>query len=136
MSHFVGNSFLFKVFENLLASYNEETQTTARKQTGPFYTPRHIVEYMVDESLKAHLSSALTRAGMREKNAAAALNILFAYTEKEIERLIEIQQTKEAEGQEIDELAQQAMDMLEKLFQAGRIDQDEYDRRMREIFNN
>lgn len=45
---------LGKVFENLLASYNPETQTT-RKQTGSFYTPRDIVQYMVDESLIAHL---------------------------------------------------------------------------------
>ncbi len=46
---------LGKVFENLLASYNPETQTTARKQTGSFYTPRDIVQYMVNESLVAHL---------------------------------------------------------------------------------
>ena len=46
---------LGKVFENLLASYNPETQTTARKQTGSFYTPREIVQYMIDESLLAHL---------------------------------------------------------------------------------
>lgn len=46
---------LGKVFENLLASYNPETNTTARKQTGSFYTPRDIVKYMVDESLIAHL---------------------------------------------------------------------------------
>ncbi len=46
---------LGKVFENLLASYSPETQTTARKQTGSFYTPREIVQYMVDESLVAHL---------------------------------------------------------------------------------
>ncbi len=46
---------LGKVFENLLASYNPETQVTARKQTGSFYTPREIVQYMVDESLIAHL---------------------------------------------------------------------------------
>lgn len=46
---------LGKVFENLLASYNPETRTTARKQTGSFYTPRDIVQYMVDESLVAHL---------------------------------------------------------------------------------
>ncbi len=51
---------LGKVFENLLASYNPETQTTARKQTGSFYTPREIVNYMVDESLIAYLSSKLT----------------------------------------------------------------------------
>ena len=43
------------MFENLLAAYNPETHTTARKQTGSFYTPREIVQYMVDESLVAHL---------------------------------------------------------------------------------
>lgn len=46
---------LGKAFENLLASYNPETQQSARKQTGSFYTPREIVQYMVDESLIAHL---------------------------------------------------------------------------------
>lgn len=46
---------LGKVFENLLAAYNPETQKTARKKTGSFYTPREIVHYMVNESLIAHL---------------------------------------------------------------------------------
>lgn len=46
---------LGKAFENLLASYNPETKTSARKQTGSFYTPREIVQYMVDESLVAYL---------------------------------------------------------------------------------
>lgn len=46
---------LGKVFENLLAAYNPETQESARRQTGSFYTPRQIVQYMVDESLVAHL---------------------------------------------------------------------------------
>lgn len=46
---------LGKVFENLLASYNPETKASARKQTGSFYTPREIVQYMVDESLIEHL---------------------------------------------------------------------------------
>ncbi|MCI0520440.1 MAG: Eco57I restriction-modification methylase domain-containing protein, partial [Chloroflexi bacterium] len=50
---------LGKVFENLLAAYNPETQTTVRKQTGSFYTPREIVEYMVDEALLAYLEAAL-----------------------------------------------------------------------------
>jgi very-short-patch-repair endonuclease len=53
---------LGKVFENLLANYNPETRTTARKQTGSFYTPREIVNYMVDESLIAYLKGALTPA--------------------------------------------------------------------------
>ncbi|MGQ4808478.1 hypothetical protein NKDENANG_01861 [Candidatus Entotheonellaceae bacterium PAL068K] len=46
------------VFENLLAAYNPETRETARKQTGSYYTPREIVGYMVDESLKAYLTQA------------------------------------------------------------------------------
>lgn len=50
---------LGKVFENLLASYNPETETTARKQTGSFYTPREIVNYMVDESLLAYITNYL-----------------------------------------------------------------------------
>ncbi|HEX8776133.1 MAG TPA: Eco57I restriction-modification methylase domain-containing protein [Pyrinomonadaceae bacterium] len=50
---------LGKVFENLLASYNPETNATARKQTGSFYTPREIVNYMVDESLIAYLETRL-----------------------------------------------------------------------------
>ncbi len=50
---------LGKVFENLLAYYNPETETTARKQTGSFYTPREIVNYMVDESLIGYLKTQL-----------------------------------------------------------------------------
>jgi len=51
---------LGRVFENLLASYNPETKTTARKQTGSFYTPREIVNYMVDESLIAYFQNKLS----------------------------------------------------------------------------
>ena len=64
---------LGKVFENLLASYNPETKTTARKQTGSFYTPREIVNYMVDESLIAYLKSTVNFQFM--DNTA---NLLFA----------------------------------------------------------
>ena len=75
---------LGKVFENLLASYNEETKTTARKQTGSFYTPRPIVDYMVDESLKVYFISVLGKKhGMAEEDARTGLDILFAYTEKQ-----------------------------------------------------
>jgi hypothetical protein len=52
---------LGKVFENLLASYNEDTRTTARKALGAFYTPREIVSYMVDEALKSYLASQVPR---------------------------------------------------------------------------
>ncbi len=44
------------VFENLLASYNPESRETARKESGSFYTPRPIVDYMVEESLVHRLA--------------------------------------------------------------------------------
>ncbi len=46
---------LGQIFESLLAYYNPETASTARKDTGSFYTPREIVNYMVDESILAYL---------------------------------------------------------------------------------
>jgi hypothetical protein len=52
---------LGKVFENLLASYNEDTRTTARKALGAFYTPREIVSYMVDEALKSYLKTSVAQ---------------------------------------------------------------------------
>ena len=59
---------LGRVFENLLAAYNPETGETARKQTGSFYTPRMIVDYMVDESLLAHLAFELAPVGDEQVN--------------------------------------------------------------------
>ena len=47
---------LGRTFENLLGAYNPETRKTARKATGSYYTPRHIVDYMVDEALVAALA--------------------------------------------------------------------------------
>ncbi|MBI5213014.1 MAG: Eco57I restriction-modification methylase domain-containing protein, partial [Nitrospirae bacterium] len=65
---------LGKVFENLLASYNPETATTARKATGSYYTPREIVDYMVGESLVAYLENAI--------NDPARLHQLLSYSDE------------------------------------------------------
>jgi hypothetical protein len=70
---------LGKVFENLLASYNPETKTTARKQTGSFYTPREIVNYMVDESLIAYLKNAVKEWGMMEDKVDVKLHQLLSF---------------------------------------------------------
>ncbi len=69
---------LGKVFENLLASYNPETKSTARKQTGSFYTPREIVSYMVDESLIAYLKNAISWK-LEEKELDEKLHHLISY---------------------------------------------------------
>jgi len=71
-----------KVFENLLAAYNPETGATARKQTGSFYTPREIVNYMVDESLIACLKTKLEAALPSAKDVEARLRHLCAYTDE------------------------------------------------------
>ncbi|MCI6315973.1 MAG: Eco57I restriction-modification methylase domain-containing protein [Spirochaetia bacterium] len=46
---------LGKVFENLLGVYNPETQESARNDSGSFYTPREIVDYMVDSGIKEYI---------------------------------------------------------------------------------
>jgi adenine-specific DNA-methyltransferase len=71
-----------KVFENLLAAYNPETGATARKQTGSFYTPREIVDYMVDEALIAHLKTKLEANQPSANNVEERLRHLFAYNEE------------------------------------------------------
>ena len=47
---------LGKVFENLLAANIPETSETVRKQTGSYYTPRPVVDYMVNEVLVGALA--------------------------------------------------------------------------------
>ncbi len=79
---------LGKVFENLLASYNPETKNTARKQTGSFYTPREIVNYMVDESFISYLKSKLTpnpSLSEREGDLEIELRKLFSYNIENLE---------------------------------------------------
>ena len=74
---------LGKVFENLLASYNPETKTTARKQTGSFYTPREIVNYMVDESLIAYLKNAIKDwGGLDDETLDKELHVLTSFDSK------------------------------------------------------
>ena len=73
---------LGKVFENLLASYNPETKTTARKQTGSFYTPREIVNYMVDESLIAYLKNKIQSAETVHSELGASQTNLFGNKHK------------------------------------------------------
>ena len=62
---------LGKVFENLLAVFNPETGETARKETGSYYTPRPIVDYMVDEALVAVLAQ---RCDVSEKKLKRLLD--------------------------------------------------------------
>jgi len=84
-----------KIFENLLAAFNPETGTTARKQSGSFYTPREIVNYMVDEALIAYLKGKVEQADPKATDVEPRLRHLFSYedeghrfTPKEVDLLI------------------------------------------------
>lgn len=62
---------LGRIFENLLAEINPETGESARKSTGSYYTPRVIVDYMVDESLLLYLKQ---QTGVEENKLRAIIS--------------------------------------------------------------
>ena len=70
---------LGRVFENLLAAINPETGETARKMTGSYYTPRAIVDYMVEETLVAALSQKCQPTDANEVPWDERLRYLFDY---------------------------------------------------------
>ena len=70
---------LGQVFENLLAKVNPETSEAARKETGSFYTPREIVDFMVDESLVAFFETAVRREIPEAVNLEERLKNLLDY---------------------------------------------------------
>ena len=70
---------LGKVFENLLAAYNPETGESARKQTGSYYTPRPIVDYMVEEALVATLAGKVRPTDGNAKFREERLHYLLDY---------------------------------------------------------
>jgi len=76
---------LGRIFENLLAEINPETGETARKATGSYYTPRPIVEYMVDESLKQYLltKTKLDEAKIKSLLTYEALAVKLTDSERE-----------------------------------------------------
>lgn len=68
----VDPEMLGRIFENLLAKkINPETGANEQKETGSFYTPRQIVDYMVDQSLVEYLK---TKTGIDEKKLAALVS--------------------------------------------------------------
>ena len=70
---------LGQVFENLLARVNPETSVAARKETGSFYTPREVVDFMVDESMLAFFQSYLQGVTTKTENLEDRLRQLISY---------------------------------------------------------
>ena len=87
----VDPEMLGRIFENLLAEINPETGSSERKRTGSFYTPRQIVEYMVDQSLIEYLK---TKTSIESKKILALVSydlnddIEYPLEEEEKEKII------------------------------------------------
>lgn len=77
-------TLLGRAFEELLAYYNPETNEAAKNQTGSFYTPPLISEYMIDRSLRTYLENTLRKnTKMSKADIEIGLDILLSYTERE-----------------------------------------------------
>jgi len=77
-------TLLGMAFEELLAYYNPETNAAAKKQTGSFYTPPDIADFMVNQSLRVYLESyMISKGGMNKADVDTGLDILLSYTEQE-----------------------------------------------------
>lgn len=83
---------LGRIFENLLARINPETNKKVRNATGSFYTPRQIVEYMVDESLYYYLTE---KTNINENKLRALISygteddLEYQLTKLECEKVVE-----------------------------------------------
>lgn len=74
----VDPEMLGQVFENLLASQNEDTGQSARKSSGAFYTPRDIVAFICKESLREYLYSKA-----ENKTFHQGIDLLIDYSDAE-----------------------------------------------------
>ncbi len=74
----VDPEMLGQVFENLLASQNEDTGQSARKLSGAFYTPRDIVAFICKESLREYLYSKVGNKAFNQ-----GIDLLIDYSDAE-----------------------------------------------------
>src|SRR5690606_20695393 len=58
------------IFENLIAEIDPDTDNSARKATDSFYTPREIVDYMVEQSMVQYLK---TKTAINDEEALERL---------------------------------------------------------------
>ncbi|TSA25357.1 MAG: hypothetical protein D4R67_10155, partial [Bacteroidetes bacterium] len=129
---------LGRIFENLLASQNPETEKLAnqRKAFGAFYTPREIVEYMVDASLKAYLERVLIPEEKPSSSQANEPVITYSGT---LFQALEAQQTEillEPEGKYSEsQTRKKIVEKIEKLFLPG-CDTNPFDKRETLIVQN
>ncbi|MDR2168895.1 MAG: Eco57I restriction-modification methylase domain-containing protein [Planctomycetaceae bacterium] len=69
----VDPEFIGKVFESLLVCIDADSKENRRKITGSFYTPREIVDYMVNEALDAYLQNYSQKNLQKDSQKDSAL---------------------------------------------------------------
>ena len=72
------------VFENLLAEIDPDDEAaaeSARKESGSYYTPRRIVDYMVNEALHLHLRTRFEQAGASRDDLQLLTQLCYATVE-------------------------------------------------------
>lgn len=74
----VDPEMLGQVFENLLATQNEDTGQSARKSSGAFYTPRDIVAFICKESLREYLYNKVGNKSFHQ-----GIDLLIDYSDAE-----------------------------------------------------
>ena len=76
---------LGSVFENLLAEFNptesDSSRASARQRSGTYYTPRIIVDYMVEEALVEVLVQKITPTDLDKKFFDERLHYMFDYAD-------------------------------------------------------
>ncbi len=114
---------LGRIFENLLASQNEETEKLAnrRKAFGAFYTPREIVEYMVNESLKTHIETCLLPEEPQSISANAVHESAVAYKGTLFADIAPppMQMNPQPHNPDIEKQRERLKEKIEKLFAPG-----------------
>ena len=74
------------VFENLLAEIDPDDKAAAkraRKASGSYYTPRQIVDYMVNEALHLHLRTQLEKSGASREDLQALTRLCYSASDEE-----------------------------------------------------
>jgi adenine-specific DNA-methyltransferase len=87
----VDPEMLGRIFENLLAEINPDTGESARKATGSFYTPRIIVDYMVDRTLSLYLQKSTSMSATKIDALISydkTDDLRFPLTESEIKKVV------------------------------------------------
>lgn len=92
LSHLTPN-FWEKYLKIFWGAYNPETKESARKDSGSFYTPREIVNYMVNESLITYLKNTIDSSEEAEIRSFVHIGDTSAFSNVQKKKIIDALKT-------------------------------------------